>query len=472
MLHCTVETGEPVPRDPVEGRERRIMELLEGKMEGMPSPVTVSTKLQKVAKLAKEAPGLAITSLSHHIDIDFLIEAYRLTRKDGAVGVDGQTAKDYEENLYENLESLLDRFKSGTYNAPPVRRVYIPKGDGTKTRPIGIPTFEDKVLQRAVTMLLEAVYEQDFPDCSYGFRPGRSAHQALEAFWRQAMKMQGGYVLEIDIRKYFDVMGHSHPRSFLDLRVRDGVIRRAIDKWLKAGVMEDGVVRSVESGSPQGGVVSPILSNLYLHVVLDQWFELEVKPRLLGEAFLIRYADDALLVFSSLRDAQRVMEVLPKRFGKYSLTLHPEKTKLVNFKRPGGGKEADSSESLPKTFDLLGFTHFWGKSRKGRWIIKRKTASDRFTRALKRVYRWCRMNRHQSVRMQHRSLVRKLLGHNQYYGISGNYEALKRFYEAVQKSWQKWLNRRSQRAGMPWDRFKRLLQSYPLPRPRIAHSVL
>ena len=291
-LYSTVETGEPVPRDPREGRKRRIMELLEGKMEGTPSPVTVSTKLQKVAKLAREAPGMVITSLSHHIDIDFLHEAYRLTRKDGAVGVDGQTAKDYEENLHENLENLLSRFKSGSYKAPPVLRVHIPKGDGTKTRPIGIPTFEDKVLQRAVTMLLEAVYEQDFLNCSYGFRPRRSAHQALEDFWKQSMKMQGGYVLEIDIQKYFDTIGHGHLRSFLNQRVRDGVIRRAIDKWLKAGVMEEGVLWNPETGSPQGGVVSPILANIYLHEVLDKWFELEVKPRLIGNTFLIRYADD------------------------------------------------------------------------------------------------------------------------------------------------------------------------------------
>ena len=354
------------------------MELLEGKMEGTPSPVTVSTKLQKVAKLAREAPGMAITSLSHHIDIDFLHEAYRLTRKDGAVGVDGQTAKDYEENLHENLENLLNRFKSGSYKAPPVRRVHIPKGDGTKTRPIGIPTFEDKVLQRAVTMLLEAVYEQDFLNCSYGFRPRRSAHQALEDFWKQSMKMQGGYVLEIDIQKYFDTIGHGHLRSFLNQRVRDGVIRRAIDKWLKAGVMEEGVLWNPETGSPQGGVVSPILANIYLHEVLDKWFELEVKPRLIGNAFLIRYADDALLVFSSFRDAQRVMEVLPKRFGRYELTLHPEKTKLVNFRRPGDGGEPEGAESLEKTFDLLGLTHFWGKSRKGQWTVKTQNCQGSF----------------------------------------------------------------------------------------------
>ena len=261
-------------------------------MEGISSPETVSTKLQKIAELAGKAPEMAFTSLNHYIDIELLLEAYLRTRKDGAPGIDGQTAKEYEENLFENLNSLLDRFKSGTYKAPPVRRVYIPKGDGTKTRPIGIPTFEDKVLQRAVTMVLEAVYEQDFLDCSYGFRPCRSAHQALQALWDRLMKMGGGCVLELDIQKFFDTLDHSHLRSFLDQRVRDGVIRRAIDKWLKAGVMEEGALRSTETGTPQGGVVSPILANLYLHEVLDVWFMRDVVPRLWGKAFLIRYADD------------------------------------------------------------------------------------------------------------------------------------------------------------------------------------
>lgn len=442
------------------------MELLEGKMEGTSSPVTVSTKLQKVAEMAEKALAMAFTTLGHYIDIDFLYEAYRLTRKDGAAGVDGQTAREYEEQLYRNLESLLNRLKAGTYKAPPVRRVYIPKGDGAKTRPIGIPTFEDKVLQRAVTMVLGAIYEQDFLDCSYGFRPRRSAHQALQALWEKLMEMGGGYVLELDIQKFFDTLDHSHLRSFLDKRVRDGVLRRAIDKWLKAGVLEEGTVRSLETGTPQGGVVSPILANLYLHEVLDLWLVRDVVPRLSGKAFLIRYADDAVLVFASEGDAKRVMEVLPKRFAKYGLSLHPEKTKLVDFKRP------DSRGNGPGSFDLLGVTHFWGKSRKGRWVVQRKTAKDRFTRALKRVAEWCRMHRHLPVKAQHHALCRKLAGHNQYYGITGNYRALSRFYRKVLEVWRKWLARRSQRAKMTWERFNRMLQSRPLPRPYVVHSVL
>jgi group II intron reverse transcriptase/maturase len=234
---------------------------------------------------------MVLTTLAHHIDIDFLREAYKRTRKDGATGVDGQTAEAYAACLKSNLKSLLDRFKTGTYRAPPVRRVHIPKGDGT-TRPLGIPTFEDKLLQRAVAMVLDLAYEQDFLPCSYGFRPGRSAHQALETLRDGMMEMQGGWVVELDIRRFFDTLDHSQLRRFLDQRVRDGVLRRAIDKWLKAGVLEDGSTTHPSEGTPQGGVISPMLSNIYLHEVLDLWFKREVKPRIRGEAFLIRYADD------------------------------------------------------------------------------------------------------------------------------------------------------------------------------------
>lgn len=262
------------------------MEPLEGKMAGTPNLESVSTRLQRIAQLAQEDRSRSLVSLAHHIDRDLLRRAYGRTRKDGAPGVDGQTAAAYEENLEENLQSLLDRFKSGVYKAPPVRRVYIPKGDDpTKKRPIGVPTFEDKVLQRAVAMVLEAVYEQDFLDCSYGCRPGRSAHHAIRDLRKGLMAMGGGWVLEADIQSYYDNLDHGHLRSFLDQRVRDGVIRRAIDKWLKAGVMEEGNLRHPATGTPQGGVISPLLSNIYLHEVLDVWFETAVKPRLAGGSF-------------------------------------------------------------------------------------------------------------------------------------------------------------------------------------------
>jgi RNA-directed DNA polymerase len=433
--------------------------------------ITVSTKLERIAKLAREMPQAALTTLAHHIDIHWLREAYRRTRKDGATGIDRQTASEYASNLEVNLRSLLERAKSGSYVAPPVRRVHIPKGDGSQTRPIGIPTFEDKVLQRAVAMVLEAVYEQSFFDCSYGFRPGRSAHQALRAVQGQTVKMAGRWVLEVDVRKFFETLDHSQLRNIVRKRVRDGMLLRLIDKWLKAGVMEDGTIEYPQAGTPQGGCISPILANIYLHEVLDEWFTRQVAPRLVGRAHLIRYADDVVIIFEQERDAQRVLDVLPKRLAKYSLTLHPEKTRLVDFRRPDRRAEASfgngNARSRPGTFDLLGFTHYWARSRKGYWVVKQKTAKDRLRRALKRVVDWCRRYRHQPVREQWAALKAKLLGHFGYFGITGNYPALHNFWRRVISAWRKWLSRRSQRAWISRDRMDRLLERYPLPTPRL-----
>jgi group II intron reverse transcriptase/maturase len=381
--------------------------------------------------------------------------------------VDGVTSAQYEVHLEANLESLLERFKSGCYRAPAVRRVHIPKEGAGKTRSIGIPTLEDKILQRAVLMVLEPVYEQDFLDCSYGFRPGRSAHQALEALWQGLMNIEGGWVIDLDIQSFFDTVDWAWLRSFLDQRVRDGVIRRAIGKWLQAGVMEQGVVRYPEEGTPQGGVLSPLLANIFLHEVLDTWFAQVVRPRLRGRAFLVRYADDAVLGFEAEEDARRVMSVLPKRFGRYGLTLHPEKTRLVDFRRPDRGNGSGSGRS----FTTLGFTHFWGRARKGQWIVKRKTAPDRFSRALRQIGRWCRFHRHQSLADQQRALNQKLRGHYSYYGVTGNARALGRYHRMVERHWRKWLHRRSHATKMTWEHFKRLLRHYPLAPPRVVHSI-
>jgi RNA-directed DNA polymerase len=293
----------------------------------MLKPTSVSTKQRRIAKLARQAPDMAM-DLSHHMDLEWFEEAYRRTRKDGAVGVDGETAQAYAQDLQRNLQELIDRAKSGRYRAPPVKRVHIPKGSGKETRPIGIPTFEDKVLQRAVAMALEPVYEQDFLDCSYGFRPKRSQHQALESLRKGLMELEGGYLIDLDIRRYFDTVDHRRIQQILRQRVRDGVIRRLIGKWLNAGVMEQRRVSYPEEGVPQGGVISPLLSNIYLHEVLDTWFEHQVKPRLKGKAQMIRFADDAILAFERRDDAERVHRVLAERFESYGLTLHPDKTKL------------------------------------------------------------------------------------------------------------------------------------------------
>jgi group II intron reverse transcriptase/maturase len=417
---------------------------------------------------------LGFTTLNHHLDLPWLLEAYRRTRKDGAAGVDGQTALDYEADLLGNLQGLVDRAKSGTYWAPPVRRVHIPKGTGTaETRPLGIPTFEDKVLQRAVVLVLEAIYEQDFYPCSYGFRPGRSAHQALRDLWQQTMQSGGGWVLEVDIRKFFDTLDHAHLRGLLRQRIRDGVLLRLIDKWLNAGVLEEGSLSYPEAGTPQGGVISPLLANVYLHYVLDEWFEREAKPRLRGRAFLIRYADDFVIGFTDAADARRMQEVLPKRFGKYGLTLHPEKTRLVPFHRPKQRPDREARpQERPGTFAFLGFTHFWGKSRRGANVVKQQTAASRLRRVIGRIADWCRRNSQRRLGEQHRGLSQQLIGHYGYYGIVGNANALVMVYNRVTELWRRWLSRRSWAGRLSWDGFKRLLGRLALPRPRVVHSAL
>jgi len=438
---------------------------------GTSNPASVCTKLERIAELARRAPAMPMRTLAHHIDVEWLAEAYRRTRKDGAVGVDGQTAEQYAEALELNLQKLLDRVKAGSYRAPPVRRVYIPKANGREMRPLGIPAFEDKVLQRAVVMVLEAVYEQDFLKCSYGFRPGRSAHDALDDLRDQLTKMGGGWVLEIDFRNYFGSIDHGFLQEALRQRVTDGALLRLISKWLHAGVIENGALSYPTSGTPQGGVVSPMLANVFLHVVLDTWFERDVKPKLKGQARLIRYADDAVLVFAKEADARRVLEVLPKRCEKYGLTLHPTKTKLIEFRKPD--RDPPPGGSVPKgnsTFDLLGFTHYWEPARSGWWVVKRKTARDRFRAAIKRVSTWCKHHMHDPVREQWRKLSLKVRGHYAYYGIAYNSQAIGRFKYHVCIAWWHALRRRSQRA-MPWAKMRKLLKAFPLPPPRLVRPL-
>lgn len=434
----------------------------------------ISTKLERIAKQAKEIRG-AIQTLGHYIDVNWLREAYRRTRKDGATGVDGQNADSYAEQLEANLQSLLDRAKSGRYRAPPVRRVHIPKGDGTERRPIGIPTFEDKVLQRAVAMVIGEVYEQEFYDFSYGFRPGRSAHQALRAVQNAAWRMKGGWIVEVDIRKFFDSVAHAHLREILGQRIGDGVLLRLIGKWLNAGVVEGLELSYSDEGTPQGGVISPLLANIYLHHVLDGWFVREIRPALAHHAEMFRFADDFVVLFHSKHDAERFLEVLPKRFGAYGLTLHPEKTRMVAFERPDRVGDDDDG---PGTFNFLGFTHYWGLSQKPsgkgeppkkRWIAMQKTAKDRLSRTLRRFSEWCRWHRHDPLDTQHAMLEKKLKGHYSYYGITGNSPALAQVFYAVRRIWRTALARRSQQR-LPWVKMQRILERFPLPAPRIVHQ--
>ena len=431
-------------------------------------PESVQTKQERIAELARNSPGRAIYTLHHYIDYEWVRYAYECTRKDGATGVDGQTAEEYAANLEQNLLSLIDRIKSGRYYAPAVRRHYIPKRDGGQ-RGLGIASFEDKVAQRTIVLLLEPIYEQDFSDCSFGFRPHRSAHQALQEIWQAVMKRGGRWILDVDVRKFFDTLVPSRLRGFLDKRVTDGVVRRMIDKWLKAGVLEAGQIHYPDLGTPQGGVASPLLANIYLHYVLDEWFKKEVQPRLRGASTLVRFADDFVMTFRYKDDAQRVFEVLAKRLGRFGLQIHSDKTRLVDFRAVRKPSHDDDDAALATSFNFLGFTHVWGRSRWGKAVVRRRTAKDRFARALAVINEQCRRMRHGPLREQHRSLCLKLNGHIGYFGITGNFRRVAQMVHEARRCWRKWLSRRSNARGMSRDAFQRLLSALPLPRPRIVH---
>jgi RNA-directed DNA polymerase len=467
-----MKMGELTPEKPIAGKgAARSMEPSPGNNPNTQRLERVLTKQRRIAELAREHPQMAFTSLNHYLDEEWLAEAVDRVKADSAPGIDGQTLADYRQELEERLRDLLQRAKSGRYVAPPVKRVHIPKGDGKETRPIGMPTIENKVLERAVVMVLEPIYEQDFESFSYGFRPGRSAHQALDLIWRAVMNQNTGWILDVDIRKFFDTLDHRHLREILQRRVKDGVILRLIGKWLNAGIMEGHQLSYPTEGTPQGGVISPLLSNIYLHEVLDRWWVQMVQPVLRGKAFLVRYADDFVMGFELKSDAERVYRVIFKRFEKFGLSLHPDKTRLVPFGRPRETQGQDPTPP-PQTFDFLGFTHYWGKSRKGRWTVRRKTSRKRFNRSLKAMFQWCKDNRHEPLRLQVEKLGSKLKGHFGYYGITGNSPSLQAFRWRVISIWRHWLNRRSRDQGsMPWERMHRLLDFWYIPPARVVHSV-
>jgi len=364
------------------------------------------------------------------------------------------------------LAELHERLRKKEYKAPPVKRTYLEKEDGSK-RPIGKPAFEDKIVQRAVAMLVGAVYEQDFYDSSYGFRPGRSPHNALREVRDKCVLENINWIVDADVSGFFDSIPKGKLQEVIRQRVNDGGIVRLIGKWLNAGVLEGEEMIYPETGTPQGGVISPLLANIFLHEVLDKWFEQEVKPRMRGQSYLVRFADDFIIGCELESDARRIIEVLPKRFGRYGLTIHPTKTKMVKFGRPKGKEDGKGNS----TFDFLGFTHYWTRTRKGNWVVKRKTSAKRFRRAGKRIWEWCRRNRHESIFEQHWQLSLKLRGHYQYYGIRGNYESLAAYYEYVKRAWRKWLGSRGGKKRMTVKRFFELLEVLKLPKPRIVHSI-
>ncbi len=429
-----------------------------------PPLTSVSTRQQHIAEMAKKYAGSPLTTLSRHIDLLWLTEAYARVRRDSAPGMDGQTVAEYGENLEANLKSLLERAHKGTYRAPPVKRVHLPKSD-TETRPIGLPTVEDKVLNRAVVMLLEPVYEQEFLDCSYGFRPGRSPHKALDALRTAVMTVEGGWVLDVDVRKFFDTIPKQQLREVLRRRIGDGVIDRLIGKWLNAGVWEAGKVTLPEAGTPQGAVISPMLSNVFLHEVLDDWFVREIKPKLRGRAELIRFADDFVVVCEKREDAEALLALVTERFQSYGLDIHPQKTRIVDFRHPW------KSDQTPQTFDFLGFTHYWAKTRRGGYAVQRKTKAKKFRAALASISEWCKEHRHEPMAEQWRQIRAKIDGHYAFYGIRGNIRALACFADEAKRIWHYWLNRRSRKRSDGKRLWELLSEQFLLPAPRIVHAA-
>jgi RNA-directed DNA polymerase len=427
----------------------------------------MSPELVRVAERAKREPDGQFNSLAHLIDVPVLIRAYHRQREDAAVGVDGITKEQYGQNLIENVQDLHRRLRTKRYRHQPILRVHILKDNG-KTRPLGISAFEDKIVQDALREVLQAVYEQDFLDCSFGFRPKRSAHDAIRALHRAVDRGEGNWILEADIVSFFDSVDRKALREMLQKRVVDGSMDRLVAKCLHVGVLDGEEFSTPDTGTAQGSILSPLLGNIYLHHVLDVWFHREVQPRLRGRSCLIRYADDFVIAFECEEDAKRVMEVLPKRMQRYGLTLHPDKTRLLEFRPPPGTHQEGKGSA---TFDFLGFTLYWRRSQRGRWRLGCKTRHARLGRAIRNVYAWCRSQRHKVVAEQHASLVSRLRGHYQYFGVNGNFRSLSCLWYHARHAWYKWLRRRSQRTRLNWQRFGDLLMSFPLPPPRIMVSI-
>ena len=432
----------------------------------MRSP-TVTPTLQRIAAQAARDPDRVLTTLAHLIDEDFLREAYRHTSTSSAPGIDGVTARSYAAHLDENLRDLPERLRRGRSQAAPVERVWIEKDAGGQ-RPIGQPAFEDKMVQRAVAMLLEAISEHDFYDGSYGFRQGRSPHEALQELRQRCMTEGRGWIVDADVSGDFDSIDRTRWREVLCQRVNDGRVLRLIGKWLRAGVLEHGALTYPETGVVQGGVIAPVLANVFLPHVLDAWFEGEVQPRMQGRCFLMRCADDCVIGCEQEGDARKMMAVLPKRFARFGVTMHPTKTALMAFRKPEAHQGADRGNG---TCTFLGLTHDWTKSRRGFWVIQRRTASKRLRRTKKSLWRWCRSNRHAPLHYQYQMLCSKLRGHFQDYGMQGNFRLLEEVRRFAERAWRYWLSRRRSKSALKWDKFAKLMRTSILPIPRIVHNI-
>ena len=425
------------------------------------------TSLQRIGERAKQKPKEKWTNLLSHIRVPLLKEAYQSLRKDAATGVDEVSWHDYGKRLDERLIELENQVHRGSYHPQPVRRVLIPKGDG-KTRPLGIPSLEDKIVQQAVRMILEPILEAEFVGFSYGYRPKRSAHDALDALAAAIMR-KVSWVLDADIEAFFDTIDHRHLQAFIEHRIGDTRLVRLLMKWAKAGVMEEGELRETRAGTPQGGIISPLLANLYLHYAFDLWALSWRKKHAHGEMYVVRYADDIVMAFQKEQDGAAMHKALAERLAKFGLKLHPQKTRVIEFGR--FARESRESRGLPKpeTFDFLGFTHIASIARGGKFQLKRRTSRKKRRAKLARIKEECEPRRHHRVADQHRWLSQVLDGHYRYYGVPTNYSALSQFRRAVQLLWRRSLQRRSQKARRSTARWLAFDKLFPLPTPRIHH---
>jgi group II intron reverse transcriptase/maturase len=428
------------------------------------------TKLALISERARKEPKYQFTSLAHLLNERFLKECYYSLGRDRASGIDGVSWKEYGKHLDENLNNLVTRMKAKRYKPQPAKRVYIPKNEHEK-RPLGLPSLEDKIVQKGISHILEAIYEADFSDCSYGFRPNRNCHQAINAVDKTIMTKAINYVIEADIKGYFDNVSHEWMMEFLKVRIKDPSFLLLIRRFLKAGYFEAGKIVVTEQGTPQGGNLSPMLSNIFLHYVLDLWFEKKVKPQVRGACYLVRYADDFICMVQYKDDAQRIEQALRERFAKFDLELHSEKTRVISFGRYER-ENAKRQNRRTNTFNFLGFTHYCDISRRGKYIVGRKTSRKKFRMKCKDMNNWLRKIRNfKKAKEWWPVLQAKLRGHYQYYGVSGNMRSLRRFYLLIKRMTLKWLNRRSQRKSFSRERFEKYLEHYPLPEPRIVHNL-
>jgi group II intron reverse transcriptase/maturase len=426
-------------------------------------------KLSLISGHARRDPDFQFTSLAHLLNVDYLRDCYKSLNRNKAVGIDNVSWEEYGGNLDENLELLVSRLKRKRYKPIPARRVYIPKSE-TEKRPLGISALENKIVERGITWILESIYEQDFLNCSHGFRPDRDCHQALQELNDLIMFQPVNHIVEADIRKFFDNVSHEKLMEFIQIRIKDTTLLNLIKKFLKAGYIDDGVLVKSDTGTPQGSILSPILANIFLHYVLDTWFETTVKSHVRGFCEIVRYADDFVCVVRYGDDAKRIERGLRNRFNKNGLEIHPTKSRNISFGR-FERENAKSQNRRANTFDFLGFTHYCDRSRKGNFKVGRKTSRKKYSAKCRAMNTWLKAIRNQvKTKEWWKILQAKLRGHFQYYGVSENYDGIVRFYKFTLITVRKWMNRRSQKRKMSWERFTKYLEHYPLPKPKIVHS--